>query len=265
MLFIITIVLDGMKFLPIQLATFNRLKIPWRWIVIEGQARNVNCTAWTAEMPPRLSEDGSTQWLTEMRWNHPNVIHAKMPSWNGKLEMFNYAMTIIHAQKEKIGAGDAVVMECDVDELWEAIQLETIVQFFETSADYQRMQFHCRYFLGPNIIITSRNTYGNHDAYEWYRAWRYFQSFKFLKHEAPEVNSPPGKTLDADTTEAMGLVFDHQAYFYEDQVRYKEKFYQYPNAVEQWRALQSAPKPCRVGDYLKWVTDGAMCDRVVKI
>lgn len=265
MIFIITIVLDGLKFLPIQLATFNKLTTPWRWICVEGQAANVNCTAWTAKMPPRLSIDGSTHWLAEVSKYHPNVTHIPQTLWEGgKLEMFNAAMAKIHALAGELGVKDATVMEIDADEQWTPSQLELIAGFFRTSSDYQRMQFKCQYHVGPNLVITTENTYGNNLEYEWFRAWRYFPQFRFLRHEAPVVNSPEGKTLDCHTTERMGLKFCHQSYFYESQAEYKMRFYQYPDALNQWRALQAAPKPCRVGDYLKWVTDGAMCDNIFK-
>jgi hypothetical protein len=265
MIFFISICLDGAKFLPIQLATFNQLKIPWKWIIIEGTAAPVGCTSWVAEMPPRLSNDGSTEWLTEARRYHPNVIHMARPSWQGKLEMFNYAMSIVHDQQSRIKAECPIVFECDLDELWKPEQLTKVWELFLNCPAYNRMQFNCQYHLGPNVVVTSDDTYGNHHAYEWYRAWRYHPRFQFLRHEAPEVNGPAGKTFDWAMTQKMGLRFIHQAYFYESQAEWKEKYYKYHGALEQWRALQANKEwPTKAKDFLRWITDETTVDLLNK-
>lgn len=266
MIFIVTILLDGIKFLPIQLATFNRLKTPWRWIVVEGQSKSSGCTSWCADMPARLSTDGSHEWLKEVSRNHPNVIHAYEPLWDGKLAMFNRATRIMSELAASYPNETHTVLQCDVDELWRHDQIDKIHATFEASPSFFFMRFWCRYFLGPNLVITNRGNYGNHQAYEWTRAFRWFQGFHFTRHEPPQVNvHPHAPGFTNDQTERMGLVFDHQAYFYESQVVYKEKFYQYPNAVEQWRALQAETRlPCLASKHLTWITDGATVDRLYK-
>ena len=54
-----TIVLDGMPWLPMQLAMMQRLKCDWLWAVAEGVADNVADTGWCKKIPPRLSNDGT--------------------------------------------------------------------------------------------------------------------------------------------------------------------------------------------------------------
>lgn len=263
MLFIITVVLDGMNFLPAQLATFNRLKTDWRWIVVEGTSKATNCTAWCADQPPGVSKDGSHSWLKEIAEHHPKVIHAYEESWDGKIAMFHRATRIID-ELASSHPGEHVVMEIDADELWLAEQLDKIVTIFANNPSFHWMRFWCRYFLGPNIAITTRNTYGNRSEFEWARAWRHLYGFRFLKHEPPIVNHPLGLLgLDCNQTERMGLRFDHQAYFYQSQVRHKEQFYKYAGLNAQWLRLQrNTSWPARVGDFLTHVTDNAMCDQI---
>jgi glycosyltransferase involved in cell wall biosynthesis len=62
-------------------------------------------------------------------------------------------------------------------------------------------------------------------------------------------------------TEAAGLVFTHHAYSLEGQVRFKESYYGYHNAVEKWRKLQQVRNlPVRLRDYLPWVKDHCHAD-----
>jgi hypothetical protein len=264
MIYFITICLNGMPFLPIQLATFNRLRIRWKWIVIEGTAKPLGCTSWCAEMPPGMSSDGSHEWLTEVARNHPNVVHRYSIEWKGKLPMFQEAASIIHELDNAVDQDKTrVVMEIDADELWQPEQLDRIYRLFDTGRHIERMQFLCRYFVGPNIVVVSKNTYGNHEAYEWRRAWRYAKDFQFTRHEAPETTvDNRGYTLRAFNHYPDGrLTFDHQAYFYESQVAHKERYYKYPGAVEEWRRLQANTTwPVKARDFLSWIKDETVLD-----
>ena len=82
-----TIVLDGMPWLPMQLAMMQRLKCDWLWAVAEGVADNVADTGWCKKIPPRLSNDGTGGWLREISDNHPNVFHFNAELWPGKAAM----------------------------------------------------------------------------------------------------------------------------------------------------------------------------------
>lgn len=94
-LHIFTIVLDGMPFLPIQFSTFNRLDFPWTWHVVEGAAANVRDTGWCQPQDPRLSQDGSKEFLDSIS-RHPRVKIYRSPWWpQGKTEMVNAAVAAI--------------------------------------------------------------------------------------------------------------------------------------------------------------------------
>ncbi len=64
---------------------------------------------------------------------------------------------------------------------------------------------------------------------------------------------------------AQGLIFDHYAYVYESQVRFKQRYYGYADAVDHWRKLQAHTDfPCKLKDFLPWVTDNAIVDTLIK-
>ena len=67
-------------------------------------------------------------------------------------------------------------------------------------------------------------------------------------------------------------MFEHYAYATGAQVRFKERYYGYRGAVDAWRRLQqqqqqpqSPTLPCRLREFLPWVSDDTMADRADKI
>jgi hypothetical protein len=248
--YFLTICLDAMPFLPIQLATFNRLTgLDWTWLVVEGAADNTHCTKWCQKQEPRLSRDGSHEFLVSIR-EHPRVKYACRQLWDGKVEMCNALLPLI---KE-----ESVLIQIDADELWAPDQIERIVEEFRNKPALCTMQFFCRYFLGHNIITTGEEAYGNRNG-EWLRAWRFRPGDTFSAHEPPILKSNAGLCYDRDYTRRMGLVFDHWAYVFPEQVQYKQQFYGYSCAIEHWRRLQQN-KRWPVTDlqkFLPWVGPGA--------
>lgn len=251
---IVTIVLDGFPFLPMQLASFNRIDtklVDWTWHISEGASMNRGSTAWCRPQSPRLSRDGTGEFLNSLR-GHPRVRIYQRQRWESKDEQINEPLKFI--------TEPCLLLQCDVDEMWTAEQLETLVGFFNAYPDINCARFFCRYFVGPNMVITSTDTYGNKKG-EWFRAWRFNPGQLFRTHEPPRLLGMTEQCATREQTKECGLVFDHLAYVFEHQISFKGQFYGYPNAVAQWRRLQRAPKfPVKLRDYLHWVKDDAVAD-----
>lgn len=257
---IFTICLDGQPWITNHLPIFNRLRIPWTWVIVEGVARNVGSTKWCSRLEPRLSNDGTTAYIRSIE-HHPNVRYISRLEWEGGKDQM-----VCRALDEFKEPG--VLLQVDSDELWLPEQLQTIVAAFQHNPQIMWMQFFCRYFLGQNIVITSENTYGNRQG-EWLRAWRFKPGMRFYTHEPPillgaEVYHTPG--FDRVLTRQMGLVFDHPAYATEAQVALKEKYYNYPNATQRWKMLQANREwPVNdVSQFLPWVGPGVTADLLWK-
>lgn len=246
-LHILTIVLDGLPFLAHQLATFNRLRLDWQWHIVEGTAMPVKDTAWCRPVAPRLSLDGTTNFLNDLK-THPRVVVHQRPRWEGKTEMCNTAL----AGMKEPGA----LFQVDVDELWTAPQVEFI---YDLMTVYDSATFFCRYFVGKNIVTVGENCYGNNPG-EWLRAWKFIPGMFFLTHEPPRLSgiSDRSRNISREETRNMGLVFDHYAYAFATQVAFKEQYYGYTNALSQWKRLQTNTDwPVRLKYFLPWVDDRA--------
>jgi len=253
-LHILTIVLDGMPWLPSHLAVFNTLNVDWHWHIVEGVAANTHCTKWCRTLLPRLSVDGTTEFLDDIS-AHKRVTIYRKEQWDGKIEMVNAPLKVIQEP--------GLLWEMDADELWTKAQIETGVNLFIANPNRQLAQFKCRYYFGPDIVITSDNTYGNHHDYEWYRLWRWTPGQLFTTHEPPRLPGSTEHKIPIADTEKAGLVFEHYAYATPEAVSFKEYYYGYTNALENWHKLQENKKwPARLGEFIPWIKDEATASRL---
>ena len=250
---ILTIVLDGQPFISKILPELKKLKVPWFWRIAEGASDNTHCTKWCNKPIPRLSRDGTSEYLSSIS-GHPNIKIYRRQIWDGKVSMFNAMCSDINSP--------CVLLERDVDEFYTAHQMERIVKMFEDRPEAMRAYFWCRYFLGPKIISTSVNGYGNRNG-EWLRAFRFKPGMTFSKHEPPILNDNNGIAISREETADLGIIFDHFSWLLETQAIFKESFYGYKNAAMHWRNLQKNTKwPVSGKKFLPWVGDGATFDLI---
>lgn len=256
---IITIVLDGEPWIRRHLAEFEKLTdrgIDWKWHIREGAAANTHCTQWCKRQPPRFSIDGTHEYLTSPEiFRHNRIDIAGKLWWDGKVAMFNSAF-------ERI-IEPCILMQIDSDELWTADNIERTVQLFTSYPYAQRAYFRCNYYVGPDLITVGSDCYGNNPG-EWLRAWRFRPGMMFDSHEPPVLAGNRGEYVSREVTSDMGILFDHMAYATKKQVAYKEHFYGYRGAVQQWERLQKAnvSQPTLLKKYLPWVDGKAMVVRV---
>lgn len=256
-LHIVTLVLDGMPFLPIQFSNYNRLSsydVDWHWHIVHGAAANTGSTKWCRAQYPRLSRDGTTELLATWK-GHPRISIYELSFWHGgKDQMFRRALADI---KEP-----CVLLQADADEFWSADKLVTLVRLIGCYQSCNCARFFARFFLGPNIVTVGENSYGN-QAWDWYRAWRY-SGQHLVSHEPPKIEGLD-KCISRDVTRHYDLIFDHWAYMFESQVHYKESFYGYKDAVKNWRRLQANTVwPTKLKPFLPWVDENAVADLLHK-
>lgn len=244
---IITIVLDGMPYIERHLPVFDKLKLRWKWMVSHGVAMPNDDTSWVRRMVPRLSEDGTTEYLDSIA-AHPNVLLQHNPQWHSKLAQVNFHLGRIKSP--------CVVLQVDSDEIWTADQIERIVGLFR-QPKWAALAFKCRFFVGPNLAV--RLDCGDHNF--WMRAWKFVPGCRFRSHEPPLMGGIHGPVMEPPETEQIGLVFDHYSYANLQQVKLKQKYYGYEGAVDNWYELQRVKEfPVRVRDFLPWANAKSMAE-----
>lgn len=250
----LTICLDGEPYIERHLPEFEKMKHEWQWCVVHGASQNGGSTRWCRKQEPRLSHDGTTEYLATIK-HHPNVELWESKSWPSKDAMVNAPLPFIREP--------CVLMQIDADEIWTAEQLDGVVQMFEQLPHIMRAYFWCRYYVGPDIIAITENGWSNRSS-EWLRAWRFSRFMRFNSHEPPVLAWNQGPMLGRDFTRSRGLVFEHFAYATEAHVRYKSEFYRYgQRAIDGWKALQENTNfPCLLKDYFPWADGNVVADKI---
>ncbi len=275
-----TIVLNGQPFIRYHLDIFRQLPFRWHWHVVEGVAQLVHDTAWSVSDGGRIepslhregrSNDGTSEYLDSIVTAFPDAItlYRKPPGvfWDGKREMVAAPLTNI---KEP-----CLLWEVDSDELWQPEQIETMRRLFREQPRRTAAFYWCDFFVGPEIVVSTRYNFAQLAPWEWLRTWRFAPGMQWLSHEPPTLAWPGrnGKMFDVawiepftqDETEAAGVKFQHFSYVTEEQMRFKEIYYGERIAIEKWRRLNSdLRRSVFLRDYFSWVRDFAMVDRVAR-
>lgn len=272
-----TIVLNGQPFIKYHIDILSQLPFKWHWHIIEGVADLKHDTSWSVKLGGKvtdeihnqgLSKDGTSEYLDQLKAEYPeNITLYRKPKgefWDGKREMVNAPLANIQEE--------CLLWQIDVDEIWTLEQICNSRKLFIRNPEKTAAYYWCWYFVGEQLVISTRNCYTQNPKQDWLRTWRFKPGYVWAAHEPPILVEPllDGQfkniaainPLTHDETEKEGLVFQHFAYVTPEQLRFKEQYYGYQNAVNQWRALQSASEfPVYLRDYFAWVGDETMVDR----
>ena len=266
-----TIVLNGKPFIEYHINIFKRLTCEWHWHIVEGVAELKHDTSWSLATGGEIrnnihkegwSIDGTTEYLDHLQQQYPkNITIYRKPKgtfWDGKKEMVNAPLENIDQE--------SLLWQIDVDELWTVEQIIQTRKLFNEYPDKTAAYFWCWYFVGEKLVISSRYCYTQNPNQEWLRIWRFQPGDIWQAHEPPRLvrPQPDGQIRDIakinpflhHETEKNGLLFQHFAYVIPEQLDFKESYYGYKNALQEWKKLQEQTEfPILLRDYLSWVTD----------
>ncbi|MDB9518821.1 FkbM family methyltransferase [Roseofilum reptotaenium CS-1145] len=272
-----TIVLNGEPFVKYHIKVLKKLPFKWHWHIIEGVADLKHDTSWSVKLGGKitdeihdqgLSKDDTSEYLDQLKADYPeNITLYRKPEgefWDGKREMVNAPLANIREE--------CLLWQIDVDEIWTVEQICNARRLFIEQGEKTAAYYWCWYFVGENLVISTRNCYTQNPQQDWLRTWRFKPGYVWAAHEPPILVEPlpDGQfkniaainPLTHDATEKEGLVFQHFAYVTPEQLKFKEQYYGYQNAVIEWSALQSeAQFPVYLRDYFSWVGDNTMVDR----
>lgn len=252
---IFTIVLDGAPWIGAQFAELCRLRdIEWHWSIVEGVSLPKADTSWMGSQGAKVSSDGTNQFIQSLKF-HPRITVNSRPQWNGKTEMINAG---ISAFKD-----NGILLHMDSDELWTTQQMMLLVNLFEMLPNANTVKVAMDYMLGPNVISTSLDGYGNKKD-EWVRAWRYEVGQWMECHEPPIFNGNKGEICERDASEMLFGRILHMAWVTPSQVSAKQKIYRggYDSAVDNWLRVQKNTQwPIKdLKEFLPWVGSNGSAD-----
>lgn len=252
-----TLVLNGHPYIEEQTKIIPQVFD--HWYIVEGYSLPVRDTSWCKNIDINRftdkgwSNDGTTEFLDSLRNDKITVIRkSRGQFWNGKTEMCNSFMDRVE---------NSVLMEFDVDEIWNPQVLTEVLDYAENNEGFDGMLFKCNYYVGPNLITQGENCYGNNHG-EWCRLWKVRNKTSWKTHEPPRIHGLH-YFMDRNFTSQKGWIFDHYAYALEKQLEFKENYYGYTGAVNNWKRLQNETVfPVNLRNYFSWVNDHS---QVIKI
>lgn len=273
---IYTIVINGMPFITYHFNIFKETNRYFQWHIIEGFGvglENKNRYKKNMKLNEKyiykgLSTDGTTLYLNKLKNENKEevFIHRREYGniWSNKSEMIR----ITHNINFK-----CVLIEIDVDELWNSNQIIKISDLFEET-NKRCMFFHCHYFITPSYVTITKNVPTHANSYEWLRAWIYEKGDIWKCHEPPFLYNLNTKTynydklfgnkcLKHDFTEMNGLVFTHYSWTEENIVKFKEDFYEKEGLYNKWKEVENykGELPFEVSKYFYWFKKGTYIDK----
>lgn len=258
-----TIVLNGMPFVKYHIDMMKKLPYDWHWHIVEGVANLKYCTQWSVANGGRidetshrngLSNDGTTEYIDELARDYPDKVSLyrkkKGELWDGKVEMVNAPIESLPSH--------CLLWEIDVDEFWSVENIIKLYEMFQNNPTRMGAIVPSHFFVGPNKFVSSQNTWATqpHDSF---RVARFVKGMHWKKHEPPTLVDKNGKDwgrkylITRKETLSAGVFFQHFAYVIPEQLKFKESYYGYKNALECWKNLQlSKDNPLDPTKFLSW-------------
>ncbi len=222
-----------------------------RWYIAEGASLSQGSTKWCKPMLDKYhnfgrSTDGTWQYLKQLTDRHPNIIlvnnilvcqkeYMDKGFWKSKDAQVNACITSLKLQKFQ----KCFLWQIDADEQWSLENIEKSEKEL-CQSNCKVGLFKCNYWVGPGLV--AKGTWGegeNENAYK--RLWRWEGEW-FKSHEPPILE---GGNL---TEIILPYCFNHYAYYYEQDVKFKDDWYGgHEGIYYRWKWLQKDAKDKEVG------------------
>jgi len=199
------------------------------WVLVEGVSLPTGSTSWCKELPDDmhknfLSNDGTTEFLDSIKSDKVRVIRPNNRAWKNKDEQVNAAIAEI-----KTITDECMLWQIDVDEQWTLQQMKE-AETHLTNHNGKTGCFYCNYFVGPRQMAYGQWGEGKHEPYR--RLWDW-KGEDFETHEPPKLKGKNGPGL------LLTQRFNHYAYYYPQDVKFKEKYYGgYEGLYQRWLNVQ---------------------------
>lgn len=217
------------------------------WVIVEGIADNNGSTSWCRSIDDKfhinyLSNDGTTEFLDKLNSPKVKIIRNNNKAWKSKDDQVNAAILYI-----KTLTSSCYLWQVDIDEQWTNEQLTTAENQL-TENQGKTGCFYCNFYVGRNQIVIGDWGEGKIEPYR--RLWNW-NGEEFITHEPPKLKGKNGPGL------LLPQKFNHFSYYFEDDVKFKEKYYgNYDGIYLRWLNVQKNKKTVHVkellGDKLWW-------------
>jgi len=261
-----TIILNGLQHLEHGKFIETMINAMDYWVIVEGLALPNGSTAWCKRLDNERkyvsdtggSVDGTSELLMDIWAEYPNVEYiAPDAPWHSKDDMVNAAIDRLN---KLVSGYPCMLWQVDCDEQWTLKSMEDaedgLIQAGGTCGC-----FHADYFVGHNLVARGTWGEGNDPADAMRNAYRrlwLWNGKKFATHEPPMLEGGNGKEV------LLPQRFSHYAYYFEEDVAFKERFYGYNGLRKKWLSLQKMSMPQPISSLLSngWASTDTIITRI---
>jgi glycosyltransferase involved in cell wall biosynthesis len=202
-----------------------------QWVLIEGLAEPTGSTSWCKKVSEEYHDnghsiDGTAEYIKQLADRYKNItLIQKTGPWKNKDEQVNAGITFL---KEKASQG--FLWQIDCDEQWSP-ELMAVAEKTLMDQGGKTGSFYAKHYVGKNLLAIGEWGEGKRVPYR--RLWNW-QGELFQTHEPPMLagyNNP--------ISFMPHIKFNHYAYFFEQDVRFKEAYYSgHEGIYQKWLDLQ---------------------------
>ena len=228
------------------------------WIIAEGASRSQGSTKWCKSMSDKYQDegrsvDGTCNYLFNLTRKFLNVKTTQQFGglseykdtdsgfWLSKDCQVNACIEILKYMNFSWKVDPIYLWQIDCDEQWKIEDMKEAEKMLDRSGCRVGM-FYCNYWVGKNL--QAKGDWGEGKKLPYRRLWKWEGEY-FKSHEPPILG-------DGSLTEfLLPQRFDHYAYYFEQDVKFKNDWYSgHEGIYERWLKLQEDAKDKPVG--YKW-------------
>jgi len=226
------------------------------WIIAEGACLNQGSTKWCKAMPERYhdvngsSVDGTWSYIIQLSDYYHNVVIANEninslkfkeetgTFWNSKDSQVNACIETLKHMNFNWKIDPIYLWQIDCDEQWDLNNMKKAEEKLLKSNCRVGM-FHCNYWVGSNLQV--KGEWGEGLKLPYRRLWLWEGEY-FKTHEPPLLG-------DGFMSEVLlPQRFEHYAYYFEKDVRFKNDWYSgHEGILQRWKQLNNKAKLQSIG------------------
>jgi hypothetical protein len=210
-----------------------------KWVVVDGASGSggttgQNCKSMSSKYHDKNggSVDGTREFLTYIRDEKNIHVVCIDRKWESKEEQVNaavkYASGFVGAKR--LRCENCFLWEVDADEQWDLDSIQKSEEYLLNSSA-KTGEFLCNYYVGENLI--AKGEWGEGNLLPYRRLWKWSGEL-FETHEPPLLQGGNGKTV------MIPYRFNHYAYYFEEDVKFKNDWYKgHENIYQRWKELKN--------------------------
>jgi len=201
------------------------------WVIVEGASKNGGSTSWCkVHRQGHRSTDGTAEFVQSLQSDRV-LTYSHDTFYKSKDEQFNMGIELLRTLTK-----DCYLWQVDCDEHWTADDLPLAERkLWRSASNVASFQFN--HWVGDDILAI-----GDWGSGRVNRLWQWKGQY-FNSHE------PAVMKTQTKTTLLLPYKFDHYSMMFDQDVKFKSKFYRgHEQVYLNWKNLSNLEYPCHISN-----------------